>query len=99
MYRVSQKKRPNLVLQIYQLSRGLKIPSWTFFNSPLRVESKNVHFFWCVSTSRFHKITDRQTMRLTDTGLNMKFLEKPFNHLDTLDKLGHLGQIRTLWTF
>ena len=43
-YRVSQKKRPTLVLLISQLSRGLEIPSWTFFNSPFRVEFKNVHF-------------------------------------------------------
>ena len=45
IYRVSQKKRPTLVLLISQLSRGLEIPSWTFFNSPFRVESKNVYFF------------------------------------------------------
>ena len=44
-YRVSQKKRPTLVLLISQLSSGLEIPSWTFFNSPFRVESKNVHIF------------------------------------------------------
>ena len=44
-YRVSQKKRPTLVLLISQLSCGLEIPSWTFFNSPFRVESKNVDIF------------------------------------------------------
>ena len=44
-YRVSQKKRPTLVLLISQLSRCLEIPSWTFFNSPFHVEFENVHFF------------------------------------------------------
>ena len=44
-YRVSQKKRPTLVLLIFQLSRGLRFPSWTFFNSPFHVEFKNVHLF------------------------------------------------------
>ena len=42
---MSQKKRPTLVLMISPLSRLLEIPSWTFFNSPFRVESKNVHIF------------------------------------------------------
>ena len=37
-YQVSKKKRPTLVLLISQLSRGLEIPTWTFFNSPFRVE-------------------------------------------------------------
>ena len=36
-------------LWISRLPRGLEIPSWTFFNSPFRVDFKNVHFFiiWC----------------------------------------------------
>ena len=29
---------------ISRLPRRLKIPSWTFFNSPFRVDSKNIHF-------------------------------------------------------
>ena len=44
-YRVSQKKHPTLVLLISQLQRDLGIPPWTFFNSPFRVEFKNVHFY------------------------------------------------------
>ena len=44
LYRVSQKKRPTLVLLISQLSKGLEIPSWTFFKSSFRVEIKNAPF-------------------------------------------------------
>ena len=43
-YRVSQKK-VSLWFCIISLSpRGLEILSWTFFNSPFRVDSKDIHF-------------------------------------------------------
>ena len=57
-YRVSKKNRPTLVLQISQLSRGLEIPFWTFFNSPFHVEFKNVYIFiiWCYLDRNIAKI-------------------------------------------
>ena len=45
IYRVSLKTVPTFVLGICQLPRGLEIPSWTFSNSPFRVEFKNIHFY------------------------------------------------------
>ena len=44
-YRVSLKTVPTSVLWISQLPYGLEISSWTFFNSPFRVEFENVHFY------------------------------------------------------
>ena len=38
------KKNSNLLLWISRLPWGLESPSWTFFNSPFRVDFKNVHF-------------------------------------------------------
>ena len=43
---MNQKKPPmRFDLRISRLPRGLEIPSWTFFNSPFRVDFKNVHFY------------------------------------------------------
>ena len=43
---MNQKKPPmRSDLRISRLPRGLEIPSWTFFNSPFRVDFKNVHFY------------------------------------------------------
>ena len=43
-YRVSGKTVNTFVFRISRLPRGLEIPSWTFFNSPFSVDSKNIHF-------------------------------------------------------
>ena len=43
-YRVSTKTVPTFFFWISRLPRGLKIPSQTFFNSPLCIDSKNIHF-------------------------------------------------------
>ena len=43
-YRVSRKTVHTFVFGISRLPRGLEIPSLSFFNSPFRVESKNIHF-------------------------------------------------------
>ena len=45
LYRVSLKTVPTFVLWISQLPCGLKIPSWTSFNSPFSVEFKNIHLY------------------------------------------------------
>ena len=42
---LKKKPHPRFVLWIYQLPRGKKIPFCTFFNSPIRVDSQNIHFF------------------------------------------------------
>ena len=39
------KKTSDTFLWISRLSKGLETPSWTFFNSPFRVDFKNVHFY------------------------------------------------------
>ena len=41
----SKKPPMRFALRIFQLPWGLEIPSWTFFNSPFRVDFKNVHFY------------------------------------------------------
>ena len=43
-YRVSQKNGNPHFWQISQLPRNLEIPSWTIFNSPFNVYSKDIHF-------------------------------------------------------
>ena len=43
-YRVSLKTVATFVLLISRLPRGLGIPCLTFFSSPFRVDSKNIHF-------------------------------------------------------
>ena len=40
-----KKNSTFFVLWISRLPRGLKIPSWTFFNSPFRVEFENIQVF------------------------------------------------------
>ena len=40
-----QKKTSYAFLWISRLPRGLETSSWTFFNSPFRVDFKNVHFY------------------------------------------------------
>ena len=45
---------------ISRLPRGLKIPSWTFFNSPFCVDFKDIHFFiirWNIHKTQIHKTT------------------------------------------
>ena len=44
-YRVSRKTVHTFVSLISRLPRGLDIPSWAFFNCPIRVEFKTIHFF------------------------------------------------------
>ena len=44
-YRVSRKTLDLFVFWISRLPRGLEIPSWTFFNSPFRVDFKNIQVF------------------------------------------------------
>ena len=44
-YRVSTKTVYTFVFWISRLPRGVEIPSWTFFNSPFRVDSENIQFF------------------------------------------------------
>ena len=44
MYRVSQKKVSFKVCIISWPPRDLEVLSWTFFNSPIRVDYKNIHF-------------------------------------------------------
>ena len=43
-YRVSSKTVVTFVFWISRLPRGLKIPYWTFFNSPFRVDFRNIQF-------------------------------------------------------
>ena len=42
---MSLKTVPTFVLWISQLPWGLEIPSLTFFDSPFRVDFKNIHFY------------------------------------------------------
>ena len=44
-YRVSRKTGNAFVFWISRLPRGLKISSWTFFNSPFHVDFKNIRDF------------------------------------------------------
>ena len=48
-YSVSQKNGYARCWQIPRLPRSLEIPSWTFFNSPFRIDFKNViiYIIWC----------------------------------------------------
>ena len=45
IYRVSSKTRSTFVFRISRLPLSLEISSWTFLNSPFRVDFKNVLFF------------------------------------------------------
>ena len=45
IYRVSTKTVYTFVFRISRLPRGVEISSWTFFNSPFRVDSENIQFF------------------------------------------------------
>ena len=44
-YRVSHNTVYTFVFWISWLPIGIEIPSWTFFNSPFRVDFENIHFF------------------------------------------------------
>ena len=44
-YRVSGKTEHTFLLLVYQLLRGLEIPSWTFFNSRFYEDFKNINQF------------------------------------------------------
>ena len=43
-YRVFTKTVSTFVFWIYRLPKGLDIPSWTFFNTPYRVDFRDIHF-------------------------------------------------------
>ena len=66
-YRVCHNIVYTFVFWIYQLPRGLQIPSWTFFNSPFCVDFKNIQFFiiWLNMDWYITKILEGSHLKLT----------------------------------
>ena len=104
-YRMSTKTVPTYVYWIYWLPRGLKIPSWTFFNIPLmslatwsnehswELKSRHVHGamrIWVLINTHEHS-WPHSTMLISDCGCS-------WAHLSTYGSSWALTTGHECWT-
>ena len=81
-YRMFRDIVNTFVLLISQSQKHLEVRSWTFFNSPLRVDFKTIKFFtiWCNFDRDIAKILSVHTWTLRFTEEYSRPLMSPHKH-------------------